>query len=92
MRSLKTHIWDYSETRRRSAVLYTARFPAAFLDRFDQPSRYFPSDPVIISYCRIPVAPTEDMFRAIKEAMFPVINDGQRKEMERPSEDKLEKP
>jgi hypothetical protein len=30
------------------------------------------------------------MFRAIKEAMFPVVNDGQREEMERPSEDEPE--
>lgn len=35
--------------------LYTAMIPASFLDRLDNPSAYFPSQPFQISYFEIPL-------------------------------------
>jgi hypothetical protein len=35
--------------------LYTARISWTYLDRFNMPSRHFASDPVFITYCRIPI-------------------------------------
>lgn len=35
--------------------LYTARISWAYLDRFNMPSQHFASDPVLITYCRIPI-------------------------------------
>lgn len=51
---LQVHLLAYPvTTRARNLYFYTARISAAFLDRFDQPSRYFPSNPLLISYYRI---------------------------------------
>lgn len=85
MKSPKVHVLNSSWDGHR--VFYTARFPAAFLDRFDYPSKYFPSDPVIISYYCLPVAPTEDVLLAIKETMFAMPDDGPQEGMERPPKD-----
>ncbi|KAE8155246.1 hypothetical protein BDV25DRAFT_134993 [Aspergillus avenaceus] len=35
--------------------VYTATIPTAFLDKFDEPLRYSPSDPITVTYCRISV-------------------------------------
>ncbi|KAH7303002.1 hypothetical protein B0I35DRAFT_485415 [Stachybotrys elegans] len=58
MAYFKTHLLAVTpgtKTDGQSLYFYTARIPAAFLDRFDRPSQYFPCDPILISYYRIPL-------------------------------------
>ncbi|KAK3331663.1 hypothetical protein B0T19DRAFT_438551 [Cercophora scortea] len=57
---------------------YTARFSAAFLDRFDQPSRYFPSDQAHIHISRIPLAPTKEFVRSMSRAVDNIKRAGAR--------------
>ncbi|KAK0736567.1 hypothetical protein B0T21DRAFT_181905 [Apiosordaria backusii] len=65
----KVHLLALPATNARTApshlYFYTALIPQAFLDRFDYPSRYSPCDPILISYCRIPLKPFAEMMRAM---------------------------
>ncbi|KAH7248417.1 hypothetical protein B0J15DRAFT_498480 [Fusarium solani] len=49
-----THLWAY-----------TARFPAPFLDKFDQPSQACYADPLAISYFKIPLSPISTSTRML---------------------------
>ena len=68
----KVHLLAYPTTHRRRFYFYTASIPAAFLDQFDQPSRYFPSDPVRISYYRVPLAPEARVLRVMARVISAV--------------------
>ncbi|KAK3293973.1 uncharacterized protein B0H64DRAFT_462295 [Chaetomium fimeti] len=83
---LKVHVLVLPTDAQRF-FFYTARFSAPFLNRFDQPSKYFPGDPLCISYCSIPFAPIADTIRGMEKAMSIVPDNGQR---EQPSEDNHE--
>jgi hypothetical protein len=52
----QVHLLATPDMDPRNLYFYTAHVPAEFLDRFDMPSRFSPSSPVVISYCRIPLA------------------------------------
>jgi hypothetical protein len=53
----------------RNLYFYTARVPAEFLDRFDMPSRFFPSSPFVISYYRIPLAPISRLTKELESVL-----------------------
>ncbi|KAI1302253.1 hypothetical protein F5Y03DRAFT_407931 [Xylaria venustula] len=61
----KVHLLALPATNARSLYFYTARIPSVFLDRFDRPSQYFPTNPVPISYYRIPLNQPTKMIRAM---------------------------
>ncbi|KAK3933516.1 hypothetical protein QBC46DRAFT_401922 [Diplogelasinospora grovesii] len=65
----KVHLLALPATNARTVpkglYFYTALIPQAFLGRFNHPSRYFPCDPILISYYRIPLRPEAEMVRAM---------------------------
>lgn len=56
----------------RNLRLYNTSIPSAFLDKLDQPSPYFPSEPVLISYCCIPLRRTSRTTSAIDDIISAV--------------------
>lgn len=73
-RARKVHLLALP-TDTQSLYFYTARIPSAFLDKFDRPSRYFPSNPVRISYYCIPLERATKMIRAMDYAISTVKNE-----------------
>ncbi|KAK0655492.1 hypothetical protein B0T16DRAFT_397113 [Cercophora newfieldiana] len=59
----EVHLLALSAAGALSLCFYTACIPATFLDRFDQPSRYFPSQSLSITYRRIPLKQTSGFVR-----------------------------
>ncbi|KAK0753878.1 hypothetical protein B0T18DRAFT_385850 [Schizothecium vesticola] len=58
------------DTDTSSLYYYAARIPAAFLDRLNMPSRYFPGEPVLISYRCIPLRRLEErVLRSLVRAL-----------------------
>ncbi|RSL97464.1 hypothetical protein CDV31_013016 [Fusarium ambrosium] len=68
----KIHLLALPAMDTRNLYFYTARIPSAFLERFDSPSRYIPSSPVLISYYRIPLASSAKSIRAVRSALSSV--------------------
>ncbi|KAH7019543.1 hypothetical protein EDB80DRAFT_204490 [Ilyonectria destructans] len=56
----------------RNLCFYNASIPSAFLDKLDQPSLYFPSEPVLVSYCCIPLRRTSRTTSAIDDIISAV--------------------
>lgn len=53
----------------RCLYLFTARFPAKFLDKLDTPSRFSPCDPLVISYSRIDLVQSTSRLAKLLETL-----------------------
>lgn len=56
----------------QNLCFYNASIPSAFLDKLDQPSLYFPSEPVLVSYCCVPLQLTLETASAIDDMISAV--------------------
>lgn len=70
----------------RELCFYKASIPEEFLDKFDEPSRYFSCKPVVISYCSIPLQQTSTAASAIDQMISAISDEG--REMAMRSEEK----
>jgi hypothetical protein len=75
-KGLQVHLLAYpSVAEARNLYFYTACISAAFLERFDQPSRHFSSGPLRISYYRILLRPKPHLIQAMGRAISTVRSD-----------------
>jgi len=65
----KVHLIALRVEDKRGLYLYKARIPAGFLDKFDTPSRFSASLPIVISYYRIPLVPMEGLIKELGHAL-----------------------
>lgn len=71
-RSSKVHLLALHTTDTQSLYFYTARISAAFLNRFDHPHQYIPSDQLRIFYRCIPLERTVDLIHAMSQIITTV--------------------
>lgn len=69
----KVHVLAQGD-KRFEFYYYTAHIPVAFLDKFDMPSRFLPSAPILMTYYRIPLSVKAGLAEALEAIICEVNN------------------
>ncbi|CAH0025850.1 unnamed protein product, partial [Clonostachys rhizophaga] len=65
----KVHLLAVPDIAARELYLYAARIPPAFLDKFDQPSKFSPSRPISVTYYSLPLRNARKLPKRLLDAL-----------------------
>ncbi|CAG9947958.1 unnamed protein product [Clonostachys rosea f. rosea IK726] len=68
-RPFKVHLLAVPGIAARELYLYAARIPPAFLDKFDQPSKFSPSGPISVAYYSLPLRNARKLPKRLLDAL-----------------------